>query len=298
MKALTTCCFLFLLFQSKVVGQPASKETLINIKPGHYVLQSSSGNGNVGIFNGKYRLILIDDLTSALVPRLKQQLKKITPRKPSLVINTHFHYEHTNGNIALGNELIPIVAHENARWRMEKDKVLYPPEKNIQKAYPIKGLPTITFIERMQLYDDQETIELTHVKNAHTDGDVLVQFKQANIFYTGDVFVTNGLPYIDQNNGGDIYGMIIAMNYLINVANEDSKIVPGHGKISDLGEARAYRDMLTAIRNKTIVLAREKKSEEEILGFMNTFIKEGYNLESDKDFLLHVLKMVQKHERL
>lgn len=298
MKALTTCCFLFLLLQSKVVGQPASKEILIKIKTGHYVLQSSSGNGNVGIFNGKYRLILIDDLTSALVPRLKQQLKKITPRKPSLVINTHFHYEHTNGNIALGNELIPIVAHENARWKMEKDRVLYPPEKNIQKAYPIKGLPTITFIERMQLYDDQETIELTHVKNAHTDGDVLVQFKQANIFYTGDIFVTNGLPYIDQNNGGDIYGMIIAMNYLINVANENSKIVPGRGKLSDLGEARAYRDMLTAIRNKTIVLAREKKSEEEILGFMNNFIKEGYNLESDKDFLLHVLKMVQKHERL
>jgi cyclase len=298
MKALITYFLLLSLLHLEGKSQSASKETLINIKPGHYILQSSNGNGNVGIFNGKYRLLLIDNLPSALVPNLKQQLKKITPRKLSLVINTHFHYEHTNGNIALSNELIPIVAHENARWKMEKDRTLYPPEKNIQKAYPRKGLPTITFIERMQLYDDLETIELTHVKNAHTDGDVFIQFKQANIFYTGDVFVTNRLPYIDQNNGGDIYGMIIAMNYLINVANEDSKIVPGHGKLSGIKEARMYRDMLTAIRNKTIVLAREKKSEEEILGFMNNFIKEGYNLESDKDFLLHVLKMVQKHERL
>lgn len=298
MKVLATCCLFFYLLCFKGVSQTAPKETLINLKQGHYALLSHNGNGNVGIFNGKYRLILVDNLSTALVPRLKQQLKKITPRKPSLVINTHFHYEHTNGNISFGNELIPIVAHENARWKMEKDRTLYPPEKNIQKGYTIKAIPTITFIERMQLYDDQEIIELTHVKNAHTDGDVLIQFKKANIFYTGDVFVTNGLPYIDQNNGGDIYGMIIAMNYLINVANEESKIVPGHGKIGGMKEARDYRDMLNAIRNKTIILTREKKSEEEILGLMNNFIKEAYHLESDKDFLLHVLKMVQKHERL
>ena len=150
----------------------------------------------------------------------------------------------------------------------------------------------------MQLYDDQETIELTHLRNAHTDGDVLIQFKKANVFYTGDIFVATGLPYIDQNNGGDIYGMINAMNYIINVADEESKIVPGHGNICGMKEMRTYRDMLTNIRNKTIQLVREKKSEEEIIAYMNNYIKEGYNLESDKDFFLHVLKMVQKHERL
>lgn len=277
-------------------GQTISKETLLSIKQGHHVIQSS--HGNVGIFNGKYRLILIDNLPNTLIPKLKQQLKKITPRKPSLIINTHFHYEHTNGNLSLGNEMIPIISHENAKLKMEKDRALYPPEKNIQKAYSIKALPSITFIERMQLYDDQETIELTHVKNAHTDGDLLIQFKKTNVFYTGDIFVTTGLPYIDQNNGGDIYGMIIAMNYIINVANEDSKIVPGHGKVCGMKEMREYRDMLTAIRNKTIQLAREKKPEEEIVVFMNNFIKEGYNLEGDRDFILHVLKMVQKHERI
>ncbi len=298
MKAILLFHLLISLFLVKGNSQTAPKEILINLKKGHYVLQTGNNNANIGIFNGKFRLILIDNPPSVFIPRLKQQLKKITPRKISVVINTHFHHEHTNGNIIVGNESTSIVAHENARLKMQKDRTLYPPEKEIQKAYPVKGWPTITFVERMQLYDDQETIELTHVKNAHTDGDVLIQFKQANVFYTGDVFVTNGLPYIDEINGGDIYGMIIAMNYLINVANEESKIIPGHGKIAGMKEARDYRDMITAIRNKTIQLAREKKSEEEILRFMNNFIKEGYNLESDKDFLLHVLKMVQKHERL
>jgi glyoxylase-like metal-dependent hydrolase (beta-lactamase superfamily II) len=250
------------------------------------------------VFNGKQRLILIDNQWSILAPKIKQQLKKITPRKPSLIINTHFHYEHTNGNLIFGAELIPIIAHENARIKLEKDRTLSAPENLVQKAYPVKGLPTITFIERMQLYDDQEIIELTHLRNAHTDGDVLIQFKKANVFYTGDLFVTTGLPYIDQNNGGDIYGMINAMNYIINVADEESKIVPGHGKVSGMKEMRTYRDMLSSIRNKTIQLAREKKSEEEIIEMMNTFLKEEKGISGNKDFFIHVLKMVQKHERI
>jgi glyoxylase-like metal-dependent hydrolase (beta-lactamase superfamily II) len=278
--------------------QISVKEELINIKPNHYIIQPSGNGANTGVYNGKQKLILIDNQWSILVPKIKQQLKKITPRKPSFIINTHFHYEHTNGNLVFGAEMIPIVAHENARIKMEKDRTLSAPENLVQKAYPTKGLPTITLIERMQLYDDQETIELTHLRNAHTDGDVLIQFKKANVFYTGDIFVATGLPYIDQNNGGDIYGMINAMNYIINVADEESKIVPGHGNICGMKEMRTYRDMLTSIRNKTIQLAREKKSEEEIIAYMNNYIKEGYNLQSDKDFFLHVLKMVQKHERL
>ena len=285
-------------FDSIAKKQITTKEELIRISPNLYLIKPSGSVGNTGVFNGKNKLILIDNQWSVLVPKIKQQLKKITPRKPSLIINTHFHYEHTNGNLAFGAEMIPIVAHENTRWRMEKDRILSPSESLTQKAYPSKALPTITFIERMQLHDDQESIELTHLKNAHTDGDILIQFKKANVFFTGDIFVTTGLPFIDQNNGGDIYGMIIAMNYLINVANEDSKIIPGHGDVSGMKEARAYRDLLVSIRNKTIQLAREKKSEEEIIFIMDNFIKEEKGIVSNRDFILHVLKMVQKHERL
>lgn len=285
-------------FDSLQKKQFSVKEELINIKSNHYIIQPTDNGANTGVYNGKQKLILIDDQWSVLVPKIKQQLKKITPRKPSFIINTHFHYEHTNGNLSFGNEMIPIIAHENALIKMEKDRTLSAPENLVQKAYPVKGLPTVTFIERMQLYDDQEIIELTHLRNAHTDGDILVQFKKANVFYTGDLFVTTGLPYIDQNNGGDIYGMINAMNYIINVADEESKIVPGHGKISGMKEMRTYRDLLTAIRNKTIQLAREKKSEEEIIQIMNIFIQEEKGVTSNKDFIIHVLKMVQKHERI
>lgn len=285
-------------FDSIAKRQSSTKEELLIIKPNHFLIQPNSDAGNIGVFNGKQRLILIDNQWSVLAPKIKQQLKKITPRKPSLIINTDFHYEHTNGNLAFGLEFIPIVAHENARIRMEKDRLLSPPASLIQKAYPIKALPTITFIERMQLYDEGEIIELTHVKKAHTDGDIIIQFKNANIFYTGDLFVRNGVPYIDENNGGDIYGVIIAMNYLINVANEESKIVPGHGDVCGLKELREYRDMLTAIRNKTIVLAREKKTEEEIISSMDGLIKVNDSAANKKIFILHTLHMVQKHEKI
>jgi glyoxylase-like metal-dependent hydrolase (beta-lactamase superfamily II) len=285
-------------FDSLQKKQINVKEELILIKPNHYIIQPSANGANTGVYNGKQKLILIDDQWSILAPKIKQQLKKITTRKPSFMINTHFHYEHTNGNLIFGAEMIPIVAHENARIKMQKDRMLSAPENLVQKAYPIKGLPTITFIERMQLYDDEEIIELTHLRNAHTDGDILIQFKKANIFYTGDLFVTTGLPYIDQNNGGDIYGMINAMNYIINVADEESKIVPGHGKISGMKEMRDYRNLLTTIRNKIIQLAREKKSEDEIIEIMNLFLKEEKGISGNKDFFIHVLKMIQKHERI
>jgi glyoxylase-like metal-dependent hydrolase (beta-lactamase superfamily II) len=309
MKHLLVCLLFVQGFQQYCVGQTtrfdsiakrqsSTKEELLIIKPNHFLIQPNSNAGNIGVFNGKQRLILIDNQWSVLAPKVKQQLKKITPRKPSLIINTDFHYEHTNGNLAFGSEFIPIVAHENARIRMEKDRLLSPPASLIQKAYPSKGLPTITFIERMQLYDENETIELTHVKKAHTDGDVIIQFKNGNVFYTGDLFVRNRLPYIDENNGGDIYGVIQAINYLINVANEESKIVPGHGDVCGLKELREYRDMLTAIRNKTIVLAREKKTEEEIFTSISELIKMQDSNENKKIFILHTLHMVQKHEKI
>jgi cyclase len=309
MKQLLVCLLFVQGFQQYCVGQTtrfdsiakrqsSTKEELLIIKPNHFLIQPNSNAGNIGVFNGKQRLILIDNQWSVLAPKVKQQLKKITPRKPSLIINTDFHYEHTNGNLAFGSEFIPIVAHENARIRMEKDRLLSPPASLIQKAYPSKGLPTITFIERMQLYDENETIELTHVKKAHTDGDIIIQFKNANVFYTGDLFVRNRLPYIDENNGGDIYGVIQAINYLINVANEESKIVPGHGDVCGLKELREYRDMLTAIRNKTIVLAREKKTEEEIFTSISELIKMQDSNENKKIFILHTLHMVQKHEKI
>jgi hypothetical protein len=92
--------------------------------------------------------------------------------------------------------------------------------------------------------------------------------------------------------------MINAMNYIINVADDESKIVPGHGKVSGMKEMRVYRDMLTTIRNKTIQLAREKKTEEEVIQIMDTFIKQENGISSNIDFIIHVLKMVQKHERI
>lgn len=285
-------------FDSIAKRQSPTKEELLIIKPNHFLIQPNNDAGNVGVFNGKQRLILIDNQWGTLAPKIKQQLKKITPRKPSLIINTHFHYEHTNGNLIFGTELVPILAHENTRIRMEKDRELSAPESLIQKAYSIKALPSLTFIERMQLYDEQETIELTHVKKAHTDGDIIIQFKKANIFYTGDLFVRNKLPFIDEKNGGDVYGIIIAMNYLINVANEESKIVPGHGNVCGLKEVREYRDLMTTCRNKIIALAREKKSEEEIITNMLEFIKTNDSNLNKKVFTLHTLRMVQKHERL
>ncbi len=243
------------------------KDTLVKLSSHVYAILSDGEAGNIAIYENPDGLVLVDDQWIELLPIVKQLLATITDKPVKYVLNTHFHYDHTDGNKVFGKEGTIIISHDNIRKRLEEKQVLSL-SNLVQKAYPFEALPFITFSDSLTLNEPNEKIKVYHVKNAHTDGDSFIEFMNANIIHTGDVFVRYGFPYIDDNNGGNIYGMIEAMDMLINYTNDSTKIIPGHRQISYKKDLIAYRNMLVTVvtrikdgieNNLTIEQIKEQK---------------------------------------
>lgn len=243
------------------------KDTLVKLSRHVYAILSDGEAGNIAIYENPDGLVLVDDQWIELLPKVKKLLATISDKPVKYVLNTHFHYDHSDGNKVFGKEGAIIISHDNIRKRLEEKQVLSL-SNLIQKAYPFEALPFITFNDSLTLNEPNEKIKVYHVKNAHTDGDSFIEFMNANIIHTGDVFVRYGFPYIDDNNGGNIYGMIEAINMLINYTNDSTKIIPGHGPISYKKDLILYRNMLVTVvtrikdgieNNLTIEQIKEQK---------------------------------------
>ena len=239
------------------------KDTLLKLSSHVYAILSDGEAGNIAIYENPDGLVLVDDQWIELLPIVKQLLATITDKPVKYVLNTHFHYDHTDGNKVFGKEGAIIISHDNIRKKLEETQILSL-SNLVQKAYPFEALPFITFSDSLTLNEPNEKIKVYHVKNAHTDGDSFIEFTNANIIHTGDVFVRYGFPYIDDNNGGNIYGMIDAINMLINYTNDSTKIIPGHGPISYKKDLIAYRNMLVTIVSRIKSGIDNKLSIEEI----------------------------------
>ena len=239
------------------------KEEITKLKDDYYVIVPYGLAGNVGVFVSQDYVILVDDQWAVLSTRIKELVKSVTDKPIRYIVNSHFHYDHVDGNRSFGKEKIPIVSHVNVRTRLSKDQQLT--LSGLQKAHAADVLPTITYSEKMNLEEPDETIELIHMKNAHTDGDTFIYFKKANIYHTGDVFVRYGIPFIDENNGGDIYGMVAAANYLMEHSNSETKFIPGHGIVCSVQEVKVFRDLLVLILDHVKKLYKEGASIERVL---------------------------------
>src|SRR6185503_603806 len=191
-----------------------------------YMLEGSGGN--IGVLVGNDGIIIIDDQYAPLTEKIRTALSKISDKPVKFVINTHFHGDHSDGNKNFADQGAIILSHENARKRLAVD-YLFEALKQTQKASPYEALPKITFADSVTFHMNGQTVHVFYAKNAHTDGDVIIHFKEANIFHCGDVFVRYGFPFIDQPAGGSIDGMIKATENLIAITNDQSKIIPGHG---------------------------------------------------------------------
>ncbi len=226
-----------------------------------YMLEGAGGN--IGVLTGPEGTALIDDQYAALTGKIKAALKAINDQPVKFVINTHYHEDHTNGNENFGNDGAVIIAQENSRKRMTVDQVMEL-FKSTQKAAPAVAWPKITFKESVTLHLDGQTLEVFHVKNAHTDGDVMIQFKDLNIFHAGDVFVRYGLPFIDADHGGSIDGMINANKLLISMLNDSSVIIPGHGDLAKKKDVEDFTAMLQTIRDRIQKEMKKGKTLEQI----------------------------------
>ncbi len=234
------------------------------VAPGIYMISGVGGfsGGNIGLSIGKDGVVMIDDSMPPLLKKMKTAIKTITDKPVDFLINTHIHGDHTGNNASLGEEGIRIVAHENLRTRMlEKSAQMTGKKKSTSKA----ALPVITFSEAMNFYLNGEDARVFHVGNAHTDGDAVIWFKSANVIHSGDTFFNGMYPYIDLNNGGSINGYISAQKQMLALSNDQTKIIPGHGTLSNKKQLKASLEMLIDSRNLIIDLAIKKLSEDDVV---------------------------------
>lgn len=161
------------------------KEELVKVKENLYVIQPYGIAGNTGVFISGDGVILIDDQWAMLADRIEEMIATITDKKIKMIINTHYHFDHTHGNLFFGKENIPIISQENALERMSERQVIPTFLNVVQEAYPKNTRPSMTFLEKFVFHEKEEHIELTHLKNAHTDGDLIVHFVNANVYHTG-----------------------------------------------------------------------------------------------------------------
>jgi len=212
-----------------------------------YMLQGKGGN--LGLITGKDGLLLIDADYKVMSDALKTELAKHGGvEKLNYLINTHWHGDHTQGNNALGHHA-KIVAHDNVRKRLSttQEIKLF---KMVSKPYPEHALPAITYETRMSLHINNEELKVVHFSGGHTDGDSVIFFKNSNIVHMGDHFFSGFFPFVDVAHGGNVLTMAKNVKTILGMVDNKTKIIPGHGPLSNKADLQAFYDMLIGTSNE------------------------------------------------
>ena len=205
--------------------------------------------GNLALSSGPDGALLVDDQYAPMTEKILAAVRAVTPEPVRFVLNTHWHLDHTGGNENFGRAGSVIVAHENVRRRMSTGQVMKLLQREIPPAPP-EALPVVTFTESVTLHWNGQRIDVVHVANAHTDGDAVVWFREADVLHAGDLFFNGFYPFIDAESGGSVEGVIAAAGALLEEAGPATKIIPGHGPLADRAALEAYRAMLVTVRDR------------------------------------------------
>lgn len=210
--------------------------------PGVAVLFGAGGN--IAVSYGADGTIVVDDQFAPLTPRIQAAIAALGAPPAKYLINTHWHYDHTGGNENFGNASAIIMAQDHVRDRMAAGGSV---GGNAIPPAPAVALPVITWHDGIQLHMNGG-IRTIHMPHAHTDGDSVVWFRTANVFHMGDLYFNQvSLPFIDLESGGNARGLLAAANRVIELSNEQSVIIPGHGPLATRTDLIAYRDMLAEV---------------------------------------------------
>jgi len=224
----------------------------------------SGEGGNIGLFTGADGSFVIDDKFAPLSDAIMAEIKKRGGEAPKYLLNTHFHFDHTGGNQHFAEQGAIIISQHNVRERMLQGTYISTFKLTTPPAKPA-ALPVISYSKNMHLHLNGEKINITHIANAHTDGDSVIQFTNANIMHTGDLFFNGFYPFIDTEHGGSLKGMIAASETIINMIDSDTKIIPGHGPIGDLKDLQAFHKMLISAYNSLSALKAKGLSAEQAI---------------------------------
>jgi len=229
-----------------------------------HVYMLMGAGGNLAVSAGDDAVFLVDDQFAPLTEKIAAAIGKISPKPVKFVINTHWHFDHTGGNENLGKGGTLIFAHENVRRRMDSEQFIAFMNMK-QPPSPKVALPVVTFTASMSFHLNGEEIRAIHVANAHTDGDAIIHFTRSDVIHMGDVFFNGMYPFIDASSGGSIDGMVAACDQGLALANDRTKIIPGHGPLGDRAQLREYRDMLATIAARIKPLVAAGRSVEQVV---------------------------------
>ncbi|MFK5983003.1 MAG: MBL fold metallo-hydrolase [Flavobacteriaceae bacterium] len=236
-----------------------------------YMLQGKGGN--MGLSLGHDGIFMIDDQFEEGIPDILKKIRKLNKKPIKYLVNTHHHPDHIGGNILMANEGVTIFSHENARKRIDDFR------KNSSDKIDSKILPIITITEDLTFYFNGEKIMIFHVHNAHTDGDIMVYFTNSNVIHTGDAFVNGLYPFIDHESGGSLEGYYSALEKILMISDEYTKIIPGHGELATTQDVKKSLDMITLIWKRVNHHFINKKTVEEIIelnDFTLDFDEQGF----------------------
>ncbi len=222
-----------------------------------HVYMLEGAGGNIGVSVGEDGVFVIDDQFAPLSNKILTAIKALSDKPLRFVVNTHWHGDHTGGNANMANEGATIIAHDNVRTR------LLQPRRDGSNN-PKEALPVITFNDKLNININGEQVAIFHVDNAHTDGDALLYFSDSNVLHTGDTYFSGKYPFIDLNSGGTVNGYIEAAKRGLMVIDDNTKIIPGHGGVSDKAEYKSYLKMLETLKANISKAIKDGKTEEEV----------------------------------
>ncbi len=257
---------LYFILSSPIKAQGFDDVTIETIKISDHIYMLVGAGGNIGLSVGDEGVFVIDDQFAPLTPKIEAAIRALTDKDMKFLVNTHHHGDHVGGNANMQKLGATIIAHDNVRRHLETAN---------DGNNPKEALPIITFNDKLSVYINGEKVLVFHVDHAHTDGDSMLYFTEGNVLHTGDVYFNGMYPYIDLNDGGSINGYIEAVKTALNAIDDDTKIIPGHGKVSNKAEYKVFLEMLETLKANVLAEIKKGKTEDEVA--VDTSITKTYD---------------------
>jgi glyoxylase-like metal-dependent hydrolase (beta-lactamase superfamily II) len=232
------------------------------VAEGIYMLEGEGGN--IGVSAGEDGVFIIDDEFAPLSEKIMAAVKAISDKPIRFLINTHWHGDHVGGNENFGKAGVVIIAHDNVYKRMSVGGAIQMLKQNYA-PYPKAALPVITFSQSATFHLNGDDVTSTHLPPAHTDGDSFIRFAKANVIHTGDVFASYRYPFIDPESGGSVKGILKAIDTILPMIDDNSKVIPGHGGLSSKKDVLAYRKMIATAIAKIEPMVKSGRTLQQVI---------------------------------